>query len=121
MGYKIKEEAIKRKLQQIFISRIDQVYVAEVSGKVVGLISCHITKLFHQEGDAGRVTSLIINSNFRGKGIGKALVEMADKFFIQKGCIKSEVTSGDHRPETHEFYLSLGYIEDERRFLKIYR
>jgi hypothetical protein len=46
--------------------------------------------------------------------------EAAEEFFQMAGCIRSEVTSGEHRSDAHAFFKSFGYLEDERRFIKAY-
>lgn len=68
----------------------------------------------------GRITSLVIDSDQRGVGIGQLLVEAADQFFISSGCVRAEVTSGDQRADAHVFYQAQGYLPDERRFMKRY-
>ena len=120
LGYDATSSLLDRKLTEFSKSPIDSVFVAEISGTIVGCISCHITSLFHQEGSAGRITSLVIATEKRGMGVGKLLVSEAEAFFHLHGCVKSEVTSGNHRPEAHAFYKSCGYKQDERRFLKLY-
>jgi ribosomal protein S18 acetylase RimI-like enzyme len=76
--------------------------------------------MFHQKGNSGRITSLVINQNQRGLGIGKQLVAQAEAFFKSCDCIKSEVTSSDYRKAAHAFYESCGYERDVRRFIKKY-
>lgn len=119
LGYKITGNLIARKISEFSSVPVDDVFVAEVGGEVVGTISCHIDSLFHQEGNSGRITSLVVDHHYRGRGVGKALVTEAESFFHSYGCVKSEVTSGEHRPEAHAFYESCGYQLDERRFLKL--
>lgn len=74
--------------------------------------------MFHQEGRLGRITSLVIDQEYRGLGVGALLVSEADHFFKRSGCVRAVVTSGDHRPQAHMFYQQQGYQQDERRFLK---
>lgn len=120
LGYPVTPEIIDSKLVEFEATPIDTVFLAELDGRVVGSISCHITSLLHQEGSSGRITSLVIDKECRKMGIGKLLVQEAEDFFIKSGCVKSEVTSGDHRSEAHLFYESCGYELDERRYLKKY-
>jgi GNAT superfamily N-acetyltransferase len=118
LGYEVSPNLILENIKVIATSSLDVVFVAEDDGKIRGVISCHLTKLFHQTGYAGRITSLIVDRNYRGQNVGKQLVAKAEMFFISNRCLKSEVTSGDHRSVAHTFYQSCGYKEDERRFLK---
>jgi ribosomal protein S18 acetylase RimI-like enzyme len=118
LGYATLPSLIAEKITAFSNSLIDQVFIAETEGKVVGVISCHITSLFHQAGASGRITSLVIDKDFRNMKIAKSLVQQAENFFVSQGCIKFEVTSSDRRTEAHEFYKACGYEEDERRFIK---
>lgn len=120
LGYDITIELMQTKLALLSDSPHDAVFVAEAGGSVTGVISLHVTELFHTAGRLGRITSLVIDSNHRGNGFGAALVAKADEYFSSKGCVRAEVTSGDHRPAAHAFYEAQGYRADERRFVKQY-
>ena len=86
--------------------------------RIVGCLSAHAHELFHVPGRLGRITSMVVDANARGHGVGRALVDRAMAFFQERGCVRVEVTSGDHRPGAHVFYQSVGFIVDERRFVK---
>ncbi|MEO0437361.1 MAG: GNAT family N-acetyltransferase [Pseudomonadota bacterium] len=120
LGYDIEEDLLSLKLAEVFNDDSDQVFVAELDNRLVGVVSCHVMNLFHQKGKLGRVTSFIVASKFQGKGVGTALLYAAEEFFQISGCVRSEVTSGEHRDSAHSFYRSRGFIEDERRFVKAY-
>ena len=120
LGYGASEALIVRKLGILAAHSFDRVLLAEVDGVVAGVISLHVFELFHAEGSVGRITSLVVDAGHRGSGVGQALVAAADRFFIGQGCVRAEVTSGDHRPAAHAFYAAQGYVPDERRFLKRY-
>ena len=121
LGYPSDKDTIAASLTKYKRSDNYEILVAEHEGKVIGCISLHVMKLFHMAGNAGRITSLVVSSENRGKGIGKALVNAADQYFKSMGCVKTEVTSGDHREEAHNFYQSEGLVLDERRFIKKYQ
>ena len=120
LGYIVTPKLIEEKLSYSDASSTDEVFVVDDKNMLVGVVSCHVMSLFHQRGGCGRITSLVVDENTRGLGVGKLLVREADLFFRNAGCVKSEVTSGDHRLDAHAFYISCGYKEDVRRFLKMY-
>lgn len=120
LGYPTSPELLERKLKEFEGRDYDQVFVAELDEEIIGVISCHITSLFHQEEASGRITSLVVKSGLAGTGIGSRLVQTAEEYFKNCNCIKSEVTSGNIRTGAHEFYISCGYARDEQRFLKVY-
>ncbi len=68
-----------------------------------------------------RITALIVDADMRSSGVGRSLVTVADSYFLKNNCIKAEVTSGDQRKVAHYFYEALGYLEDQRRFIKHYK
>lgn len=55
--------------------------------------------------------ALIVSPAYRGQGIGRQLVEAAEKAARDLGCITMEVTSARSRTESHPFYQNLGYQE----------
>ena len=97
---------------------LTQVLVIEADGVVVGVASLHAFDLFHQPGRIGRITTFVIDAAARGRGEGTALLAAVDAWFRRVGCVRAEVTSGDHRSAAHAFYESRGYLPEERRFLK---
>ncbi|MEP5765851.1 MAG: GNAT family N-acetyltransferase [Halieaceae bacterium] len=120
LGYGADPELVRLKLEDFATDTLDEVFVAVSGDEIRGVVSCYITSLFHQSGSLGRITSFVVDENYRGSGVGRSLVDAAESFFRQAGCVRSEVTSGDHRPDAHAFYESCGYEEDERRFVKTY-
>jgi len=92
--------------------------VGDMDNETVGFISLHWFDIFHSTAKMGRITALCVSEHVRGEGVGRQLLEAAEKFMILKGCSKVEVTSNVKRTLTHEFYLKNGYTEDSRRFVK---
>jgi GNAT superfamily N-acetyltransferase len=70
------------------------------------------------DGFLGRVTSLVVTERERGRGIGRRLLAAVEEYAWSNGCLRIEITSGDHRPETHRFYERVGYQLDCRRFIR---
>jgi ribosomal protein S18 acetylase RimI-like enzyme len=66
----------------------------------------------------GRITALVVDAEARRLGVGRTLIDRAANYFRDRGCVHIEVTSADHRPGAHAFYRSVGFVEDERRFVK---
>jgi N-acetylglutamate synthase-like GNAT family acetyltransferase len=118
LGYEASPSTITKKLHLLAATEFDEAFVAIENDSVVGCISVHTHELFHADGRLGRITSLVVGMGSRHLVIGSALVREAEMFSEVNGCIRVEVTSGDHRWDAHRFYLANGYAEDERRFLK---
>jgi ribosomal protein S18 acetylase RimI-like enzyme len=121
LGYEASPKLIRDKLEALKLSACDTVLLAQDGENIVGVISLHVLELFHQPGRLGRITSLVVDDDFRGQGVGAMLVCAADAFFAEQLCVRAEVTSSDHRIQAHAFYQQQGYVVDERRFVKRYR
>ena len=119
LGYTASPDLVARKIGLFDGSKDDAVFVAELGGALVGCLGAHAFELFHAEGRFGRITAVVVDENVRGAGVGRTLVESAVAFFREAGCIRAEVTSGDHRAGAHAFYKSVGFREDNRRFIQI--
>ena len=118
LGYPATETFVRDRLAHLAPSTEDAVLVADFHGEIAGFLSFHILPLFHVAGGLGRITALAVSSRFKRRGIGRQLVAAAECFAWSHGCIRIEVTSGDHRPDAHAFYEAVGYRSDIRRFLK---
>ncbi|WLI45472.1 GNAT family N-acetyltransferase [Pseudomonas beijingensis] len=120
LGYQASPKLVRDKLEALELSARDTVLLAQEGKNIIGVISLHVLELFHQPGRLGRITSLVIDDDFRGQGVGAMLVSAADAFFLEQLCVRAEVTSSDHRIQAHTFYQQQGYAVDERRFVKRY-
>jgi GNAT superfamily N-acetyltransferase len=118
LGYPATREFIQEKLAQLASTLGTRIFVADCDGKVIGLISFSILPLLHVDGGLGRITALVVGSQFKGRGIGKRLVAEAEAFAWNNACARIEITSGEHRADAHAFYEAVGYKQDSRRFVK---
>jgi GNAT superfamily N-acetyltransferase len=118
LGYPQDAAFVIRKLAELRERKSSRVVVAEEVGGVAGFLSFDCEPAFHREGWIGTITALCVLESVRGKGIGRKLVERAEKIAREKGCVRLAVASGVRRLETHQFYLGLGYEEKTKRFVK---
>lgn len=118
LGYPAGADLIAFKLNVLSRSADEAVFLAIDADRIVGCLSGHVHDLFHVPGRLGRITSLVVDAGARGLGVGRALIDKSADYFRDRGCVRIEVTSGDHRPDAHAFYQSVGFAPDERRFVK---
>jgi GNAT superfamily N-acetyltransferase len=118
LGYPTEPGEVRKKISALSPSKADFIWIAQTQGKVVGLLAFHLTPLLHAPGSLGRITALVVDENFRGKGIGRLLVETAEKWARDRECTRIELTSGEQRSRAHRFYQDLGYALESKRFIK---
>jgi GNAT superfamily N-acetyltransferase len=118
LGYPSTADFILEKLTQLSSTPGTKILVADREGTAIGLLCFSIIPLLHVSGGLGRISALVVGSQFAGRGIGKRLVAEAEEFAWENGCARIEITSGEHRADAHAFYEAIGYRQDSRRFIK---
>ncbi|MCC7408624.1 MAG: GNAT family N-acetyltransferase [Phycisphaeraceae bacterium] len=118
LGYPAEPAEVVERLTRLLSSDTDGVIVADEAGKVVGVASMHLTSVLHASDFLGRITSLVVAEDRRGRGIGQALLHEAESWLWAHGCRRIEITSADHRAQAHLFYESCGYAKVQSRFIK---
>jgi GNAT superfamily N-acetyltransferase len=117
LGYPSEGEVIARRLR-VLEDAGDRALVAERGGEVLGLITVHATPVLHRPTPVGRITMLIVTERARGTGVGRALVEAAERVCEERGCGLVELTSNVKRTDAHAFYARLGYAITSVRMMK---
>lgn len=56
-----------------------------------------------------RITTLVVNEQARGKGVGRLLVQAGAGLARQAGCKVLELTTARHRTDAQAFYKSIGF------------
>jgi GNAT superfamily N-acetyltransferase len=93
-------------------------YVAHIDDRVVGTFELLIMdNLAHQGQPSGIVEDVVVDSNFRSKGIGKKMMYFAIEICRRHGCYKLTLSSSLHRDGAHRFYESLGFKKHGYSFL----
>ena len=119
LGYEMAPDTLRGKLAQLAAGGTDQVLVAASGERLLGCIGLHAMPLLHAEGALGRITALVIDEAHRGHGIGHELMMAAHAWFKAMGCLRFEVTSGDHRERAHRFYERHGYKRQGQRLTRL--
>ena len=94
------------------------VLVAQLDGVVVGCLSTSVMRVLHRPAPVGRVSMMVVDADLRSRGIGAALVAVAEQTLKAQGCYMVEVTSNSRRTDAHRFYECLGYEKTSVRLAK---
>src|SRR5437870_6867717 len=94
---------IRRKL----LIRPDLFLIAECAGAVVG------TVMVGYDGHRGWINYLGVDSDFQRQGVGRALMEEAERLLRAEGCPKINLQIRTSNTGAIEFYRQIGFAMDD--------
>ena len=118
LGYKTTPAEMRRRLRSILDDGNYRTLVAEVDGKVCGMIGTLAYASYEHDDPSGRILALVTLPSVRRRGIGRALIASAEKDFVQKAVTRVSLNTRLARKDAHQFYESLGYERNGWRFVK---
>ncbi|ABL78980.1 GNAT family N-acetyltransferase [Thermofilum pendens] len=87
--------------------------VAEIDGRVVGVAEIYETEA-RGYGRLGVVSYLAVKREFRRMGVGRSLVEAAEKIFRERGCAYVAASTRKSNKASQALFRKLGYELYER-------
>jgi predicted N-acetyltransferase YhbS len=118
LGYPSTAAGVKDRLSSSLNREKSCRLVAQADNRVIGIISVELVPYFPTGSTICRVTSLVVSSRHRSRGVGEKLVSAAATFARAHGCTGIEVTSADRRVDAHRFYERLGFARTGLRFFQ---
>jgi GNAT superfamily N-acetyltransferase len=118
LGYPTDPKRAQQRIERYAAHPSARLLVAELEDTVVGLAGVAVLPLVEHDESWARLTAIVVGEAYRGRGVGRALVEAVEAEAQARGCNLVELTTADRRVGAHEFYRRLGYEEVSRRFLK---
>lgn len=118
LGYPASADEIQARLRELTRFPQARVWVAEDAGVVVGLATCHVFPSIHATAPVAWLTTLAVARSHHGRGIGRALVTVAEAWAHERGAVRISLSSGTQRDAAHAFYARLGYEQSGVRFTK---
>ena len=118
LGYQCDKTLVKERINQLNPER-EAVFVAVIDDSVVGFVHIEKYNTLYFETMAN-ILGLAVSSKYRRRGIGKALVEQAEKWAEENDIELMRLNSGSKRIGAHKFYQTLGYLSEksQMRFIK---
>ncbi|MEA2545683.1 MAG: hypothetical protein QOI09_956 [Chloroflexota bacterium] len=107
-GYPSGPSDIVERLER-FGSEHSRVIVADNGGEVLGFVAVHALPRFEHSDRILRVMALVVDAGVRERGVGRLLMEEAERLGREVGAAFAEVTAGHHRPDARRLYEELGY------------
>lgn len=108
LGYPATADGIRGRLEKIMRDPSAAVFVAETSSGIAGwiqLLEQHIL----ETGLGAEVAGLVVDARVRRRGVGRRLMERAERWGGERGCEFVNLRSNVTRAAAHAFYESLGY------------
>ena len=118
LGYQTTADDMKLRLERLLPHPEHTMFVAETSGEVVGLVAAHVGQGLESNEPHGRIIGLVVDSHWRGRGVGTMLMEHVERWCRDRGAHNVILTSGNQRVGAHKFYQRIGYTATGQRFIK---
>lgn len=109
LGYPCTGDEIRMRIAGMQDSTLYAVYVAQLrGGQVAGWIGACIFRSVELDSCA-EISGLIVDQQIRSRGIGKMLLDAAEEWARNHGCVAISVHSNVTREHAHSFYQKNGY------------
>jgi ribosomal protein S18 acetylase RimI-like enzyme len=118
LGYTVSVRQATEQVTELRKTGVDPIFLAIADGQAVGLVSLHLCRMLQYTSPIVRVTALVVDRRARRRGVGKLLMEHAERTGSAAGCEFVELTSATDRTEAHAFYRNIGYESNSLRFRK---
>lgn len=104
-------EPYRRAFADIDVDPSQLLVVGETGGRVVATMQLtFIPGLGHRGARRAQFESIHVDATFRGRGLGRAMLEWAIGVSRARGCTLVQLTSDTSRAEAHRFYERLGFV-----------
>lgn len=97
-------------------SRKNYYIVGIENNNVIAFLSLVIDYQLHHVAKVATIEELIVSSQYRSNGMGKALIENAIEYAKSNQCDVIELTSGFDREKAHKFYEKNGFKKGSYKF-----
>ncbi len=87
-------------------------FVYDSDGKVTGFISIVFYKTFFHRVGTAQVNELVVDKNYRGQGIGHALMKAAEEEARRRNMDELEVGTENENHLAQKFYRKYGFNEE---------
>ncbi len=86
-----------------------RVLVADAKGEVVGMCSVQLTISTAEGSPSGLIEDVVVDRDWRGRGIGRALLDEAEKWARGQGAARVQLLADQRNGPALDFYKSRGW------------
>jgi len=102
---------IRNYLNWLYSGEPEGFFVAEVAGQVVGFVSIHAQWWDKRLGETGEIHEICVHPRWKGKGVGRRLIETAIAYARRRGRRYVSLWVGERNWHARRWYRSLGFEE----------
>ena len=103
-------ESYIKAFEEITSSDTNELIVVESGGEIVGTMQLTFIPGISQLGAKRLLIEAVrVDGKYRGRGIGKQMMQWAIERAKEKGCKTVQLTTNNERKDAHRFYESLGF------------
>ena len=113
LGYPCDLSLVMEKIKNINADR-EAIFVALIDDIAVGFIHVEKYDVLYFETMAN-ILGLAVKSEYRNNGIGKKLINEAEKWAVENSIKFMRLNSGISRTDAHGFYRHLGYDHEKEQ------
>ena len=118
-GHTLSKEGMLDRLEHVEKSDIDFLFVCEEDDRILGLLGFRLRVNLEEVSKFGEISAIIVRPESRKRGVGRYMMDYADKLGRDLGCKGMWLVSGFAREEeAHKFYKRLGYEINGYRFVR---
>ena len=114
LGYPLSKEQTLKNINEVLGSNEHDAFVAVHENKIAGWIGLAQAIMIELPPHC-EINGLVVDENYRGKGVGKLLIEKARQWAKEKGNSKMSLHCNVKREEAHLFYRHLGFSEIKKQ------
>ena len=96
------------------------IYIAEADAQALGYIFCKLFErpesVFTHPNRFLQIEHISVRRDVQRQGVGRALMDQAEKLALELGVTKTQLDSWDFNAEAHTFFERLGFAKFNFRF-----
>lgn len=104
---------------QVLDPNTHHMVVESPAGEIVAFCSLHYRTRLNHASEEAWIPDLYVAEHARNRGIGRALLEEAERRAIARGCWHLTLESGHQRAEAHALYRNFRMRDSGRQFSKL--
>ncbi|MBV1775069.1 GNAT family N-acetyltransferase [Burkholderiaceae bacterium DAT-1] len=122
LGYPVDQTELRANLERILAKDDHAVFIAmDEEGHICGWVHGY-TRLLIGAAPTIEVDGMVVDSNYRGQGVGRSLMTALELWAQTRGIVGVSLRSAVQREEAHRFYRGLGYqhVKSQYAFRKLF-